>query len=140
MMRKKVQFNSQNMYDDQKKSKEQDKAPTIDMNLNWILSICYDDKNHIKDIKNLENFDKSIKKISHQDIKKYDENIQKNKKTKSDKNDQYKRNDEQIGLNNNINDTENMIYVFECRHWLAKDMEDKKIERVLKPTNLLKSK
>ncbi len=136
IMRKKVQFNSQNMYNDDKKPKETEKTHKIEINLNWILSVCYDENKNIKNIKNVENFDKSIKNVSPQAIKKYDQNLLKIKKTITEKNEQ----DEQIELNNYSSEMEKMIYVFECKHWLAKDMEDKKIERILKPSNFLKSK
>ena len=35
---------------------------------------------------------------------------------------------------------ESFIYVFECKQWLAKDQGDKKIERILKVTNILNAK
>ena len=159
MMRKKVKFNSKNMYEgedinnnsninDKSKSDKQN-APKIDMNLYWMMSITYENENKIKNIKTIETYDKSIKNISKDFINRFELKSKKLQKTKEDEKKEEEKLEKEIEQREispsnekkkKSIDLEDVIYVFECKKWLAKDMDDKKIERVLKISSILRAK
>jgi hypothetical protein len=127
--------------DDKKKPAQKDQAPKLDMSLSWILSLAYDRSGNkaIRNIRTIENFDKSIKQVSSQAVAKYDSSM-KRSSSAAKKDEKPSEKTEQVEAEKPAHEMENVIYVFECKRWLAKDMEDKKIERVLKPSNMLKAK
>lgn len=154
MMRKSVKFNENTENSRQaaaQKEAEQQKtsAPKIEMSLNWLMSVSYGEQNAIRAIKTIENFDKTIKNIDNKLLAKYDAslnpNIKKLSKTKSVDSDRERdAADAKAHMDASFEDTdkanENYIYVFECKKWLARDQGDKKIERKIKVTNMLKAK
>jgi hypothetical protein len=156
MMRKSVKFNEAenksatiNKLDkNQQPVQETEKsstAPKTEMNLNWIMSLTYADQNVIREVKSIENYDKTIKNIDSKLVEKLDENEnpQSRKLTKAKSIDEDRDRDVKsipVEINGKKVDDENLIYVFECKQWLAKDQGDKKIERILKVTNVLNAK
>ena len=120
-------------------------APKVEMNLNWILSLVYGDQSLIKSMKSIENYDKTIKSIDNKLVEKLDEseNPTSKKLTKTKSIDEDRDRDVKsisIEYAGKKVDDENLIYVFECKQWLAKDQGDKQIERILKVTNILNAK
>jgi hypothetical protein len=85
----------------------------------WVLSMSYNEKNQVKAFKTLEDYDKKLESMEYKP--------KTGKVIESLKEDQQKT-DEQEGL----------VYIFECQKWLAKDEGDKKTERILKPTNIIR--
>ncbi len=126
--------------------KEQEEEKLV-LDLNWIMSISYIDAkiNEIHAIRTLENFDKNLKSIDNKLVNLYD---RKSKKFSREKSIDLTDNDEKevviadeelkAKILDSI-DIENVIHIFECKKWLAKDMEDKKIKRTLKLSNVLKA-
>ena len=141
--RKKVKFNSKDFYHQlDENSLQNSKEPVavlnnntkqakLEMKLNWIMTVSYNEQNLVKNIKTIENFDKTLKSLDQKSLSKYDIVLKNEDKPK----DPIDR--EATPSHSNGND--NNIYVFECKKWLAKDSPDKKIERVLKPSNILRS-
>ena len=122
-------------------------APKIEMNLNWIMSLTYADQNVIKEVKSIENYDKTIKNIDVKLVEKLDENENsqgQSKKLVKAKSIDEDRDRDAKSIPDEIKgkkvEDESFIYVFECKQWLAKDQGDKKIERILKVTNILNAK
>lgn len=127
-----------NKQDPNKEKSEKSAQNKIEMNLHWILSINYNDasSNLMKSIKTIENYDKTIKNIDKKLLEMYDAKTSKLTKPVNEKD-----KSEIKGLDTDSADnSENLIYVFECKKWLAKDMGDKKIERILELSNILRSK
>lgn len=126
MMKKHVKFDK-NL--SQSKKAEQEKTEKIEMKMNWLLTINYTNNSQIKNLKTLENFDKSIKGIDNRLIGLYESKISKATQPV-----------EQIASeNNNKSDSimDNLIHVFECNKWLDSDKENRKTEKILKLTTIL---
>lgn len=157
MMRKSVKFNEaenkstsinkqeKNQQQPVQEAEKSSTTPKIEMNLNWIMTLAYADQNVIKEVKSIENYDKTIKNIDVKLVEKLDENENPSSKklTKAKSIDEDRERDAK-SIPNEITgkkvEDENLIYVFECKQWLAKDQGDKKIERILKVTNILNAK
>lgn len=121
-------------------------APRVEMNIEWIMSVVYaaPESNRIKMVRTIENFDKSLKSIDDRLIESYNSKIKKLGKAKTES--EVNSVKQEIVGKSAVSTTdaaakaENVIYVFECNKWLAKDAGDKKIERVIKLSNVLASK
>lgn len=87
----------------------------------WVMSIRFNEKNQIKAFKTLEEYDEKLKSMKY-------------------KKETGKVIESSIKDQQEINDQEGLVYIFECKNWLAKDEGDGKIERVLKPTDIIKNK
>lgn len=111
-----------------------------EMNITWIMSIFYGshDSNQIKAIKTIENYDKSIKNIDNKLVESYNSKMKKIKPKAKDGDEVLASSQDSKEELSKIKG--NPIYVFECNKWLAKDMDDRKIERVIKLSNILPSK
>lgn len=134
--RKHVKFNSKDFYhqiSDENKSIAA--KPKLEMKLNWIMSVANNDQGQIKSMKTIENFDKTIKAIDERHIAKYD-SIFKQESTDSKTKEENPKSRSPRPVNM---DDLNAMYVFECKKWLAKDSPDRKIERIIKVTNILNS-
>ena len=122
---------------------KQEKAPQLD--LNWIISIAYEDSetSAVHAIRTIENFDQTLKNIDNKTLKLYDNKVKvltRQKSLELSADDEKEVVIEVQGDSKlNMENIENEIFVFECKKWLAKDMEDKKIKRNLKVTNILKT-
>ena len=153
MMRKSVKFNeaenkstSINKLEKGQSADGEKTAPKIEMNLNWIMSLTYGEQNAIKQMKTVEDFDKTIKHIDSKLVAKLDESenpaskkLTKQAKSIDDDRDRESKTATPTGDQGRHHE-DHLIYVFECKQWLAKDQGDKKIERILKVTNILNSK
>ena len=136
-MQKRVKFNAQNMYEGDKgdpstgapKSagdKGKQTRSGVDISLNWIMSVVYDERNTVTSVRTVEDYDKSIRNISKAAADKLDAGTEKKQSVEINQNDESSVN--------------NRVYVFECRQWLAKDMDDKKTEKTLQASNVLLAK
>jgi len=152
--RKTVKFNSKDFYhqisdDGSKKSTSVSSSggqattkTKLDMKLSWLMSVVYNEQNQIKSLRTIENFDRGLKNIDDRHIAKYDLIFkeQEVKLTKGKKNEEKVLSPEKLQSPRTKNTDEknnNLMYVFECKKWLAKDSPDKKIERIVKVTNIL---
>lgn len=125
MMKKQVKFETA----DKAKEKKEEKSnqAKVEMNVNWLMTINYSDDNRtIKSVRTVENFDKSIKNIDNKLVSLYESKLNKSLKKV-----------EETVTNAPKSVNENLIYVFECNKWLARDKEDRQTERILKITNVL---
>jgi len=112
------------------------------MKLTWLMSVVYNDQNQIKSLRTIENFDRSLKNIDERHVAKYDAIFREQAaKLTKDKNveetapgPERQRSPRPDSTDENNN---NLMYVFECKKWLAKDSQDRKIERIIKVTNIL---
>lgn len=134
---------NQNVKQQQQQQQPSTTSNKIEMNIQWILSVEYNDStsNQITNFDSIEDYDPTIKNIDSKLISYYDSKTNKllkpavpNEQLNDQKIDETKDNKAE-----NVN-LENMIYVFECKRWLARNMDDRKTERILKLTNILKTK
>lgn len=116
---------------------DQKVAPRVEMNLEWIMSIAYAENGPMRSIRTIENFDTSIKAIDNSLVDVYNTKMKKLDKVKASESSD--RRDSKSPDQSKIK-SENAIYVFECNKWLAKDADDRKIERIIKLSNVLASK
>ena len=125
MMKKQVKFETAEKT--KEKKGEKPNPVKVEMNVNWLMSINYsDDSRTIKSVRTVENYDKSIKSIDNKLVSLYESKLNKSLK---------KPEETVTATPKPVN--ENLIYVFECNKWLAKDKEDRQTERILKITNVL---
>jgi hypothetical protein len=144
--RKQVKFDH-NEHDNKKKSKhrhspsveKEDDVIKPEMKINWLMTLTYSGhKNEgIKSINTVENYDKGLKNIDNKTISVYNSKMKK-----------FGNTEDQVGRSNrSVEETaaskgkaDHLIYVFECNKWLAKDQDDRQIERTIKVNNIIQSK
>lgn len=114
-------------------------APRLEMNMEWLMTIVYAENGPVRGIRTVENFDPNIKSIDNSLVEAYN-----NKMKKLDK---VKGQQQTSGAESSVKSPdlskvkpENIVYVFECNKWLSKDADDRKIERIIKLSNVLTSK
>ncbi|CAF0724098.1 unnamed protein product [Brachionus calyciflorus] len=132
MMKKHVKFEQQSN-DKLKNEKKEDKTAKIDMILNWVMSINYhDDSKTIKNVRTIENYDKSIKNIDNKLVTLYESKLSKSTASSTKENKSDVQQTPLSPRNSKQSIQENLIHVFECNKWLAKDMEDRQTERIIR--------
>jgi len=149
--RKTVKFNSKDFYHQISDDNSRKSAPVtssastktkLDMKLTWLMSVVYNDQNQIKSLRTIENFDRSLKNIDERHVAKYDAifreqaaKLTKDKGVEETAPGSDRQRSPRPGSTDENNN--NLMYVFECKKWLAKDSQDRKIERIIKVTNIL---
>lgn len=138
--RKQVKFNKEiHHHDSNAKPDETTKpqAPKLEMKVHWLMSVYYNENKTTKNVKSIENFDKSLKNTDEKLLDKYYEAAMK----KAQKGARDLEIDDKSEMNKRARSTspDNFIYVFECKNWLSKDTGDRKIERVLKVKTILRN-
>ncbi len=119
--RKQVKFNSNEIHhhvnsvakpDDNKQTNASNK---LEMKINWLMTVYYNEQKTTKNIKSIENFDKNLKNTDEKLLDKYFELAMKKVSTNIE---EELRNE--MSKKNRSNSPDNFIYVFECRNWLSK--------------------
>jgi hypothetical protein len=122
--RKQVKFNSKEIHHHENSKPEeaskQASGPKLEMKINWLMSIFYNEQKMTKNIKSIENFDKSLKNADEKLLDKYFELALKKSMSKSKDIEVEEELRNEMNKRNRSNSPENFIYVFECRNWLAK--------------------
>jgi phenylpropionate dioxygenase-like ring-hydroxylating dioxygenase large terminal subunit len=114
----------------------------MNLDLNWVMSIMYEDgkESNVHAVRTIEHFDNTLKSIDTKTIDQYEAKIKKFAKQRSV--DIAAEDEKAVVIDaddpkKNLEKIEHSIFVFDCKKWLAKDMEDKKIKRNLKLSNVL---
>ena len=114
----------------------------LDMKLTWLMSVMYNDQNQIKSLRTIENFDRGLKSIDDRHIAKYDSIFREQaakltKEKEAEEAAPIAERQRSPRPGSAVENKNNLMYVFECKKWLAKDSQDRKIERIIKVTNIL---
>lgn len=165
--KKQVKFNAKETYHQLEKSDSTDSAaPTnnephsseqkrVDPSnkptaaeLGWLVSIAYDDDaNQVLAVKTIEHFDNTIKAIDDKTVNILDSKMKKFQRDKTLDLDEREvvvdgKSDDGASKPDTtasaaLEDISNALFVFDCKRWLSRDKDDKKIKRHLKVTNIL---
>lgn len=140
--RKQVKFNKEIHHHDSSKPDDSNatksQAPKLEMKIHWFMSVYYNENKLTKNIKSIENFDKSLKNTDEKLLDKYYETTLK-KVQRTGRELEVEESKEAANKRARSASPDNFIYVFECKNWLAKDMGDRKIERIIKVKSILKN-
>lgn len=114
-------------------------APRLEMNMEWLMTIVYAENGPVRGMRTVENFDPNIKSIDNSLVDAYNNKMKKLDKVKGQ---QTTSGAEPSTKSPDLSKVkpENIVYVFECNKWLSKDADDRKIERIIKLSNVLTSK
>lgn len=142
--RKQVKFNPKEiLHHENSKPEDATQAktssgPKLDMKINWLMSVCYNEQKATKSMVSIENFDKGLKNTDEKLLDKYYEQASKKvAKSKEQELEEEKRNE--LSKKSRSNSPDNFIYVFECKNWISKDIGDRRIERILKVKSILRN-